>query len=200
MEHVFEAAPSGRSKCRGCKRLIGKGETRFGERMPNPFADGEMTQWFHPLCAAYKRPEALLEAIAATAEALDDRERLENEANQTLGYPRLPRLTGAERASSGRARCRHCRQAIAKSDWRIPLEFFNDGMINAGGFIHATCAAAYFDTGNDTDDDTGNVFDRLLHFSEDLSDADAEDLRLAVERASETRGRAFESRRDRQGR
>ncbi len=176
VEHVFEAAPSGRSKCRGCKRLIGKGETRFGERMPNPFADGEMTQWFHPLCAAYKRPEALLEAIAATAEALDDRERLESEANQTLGYPRLPRLTGAERASSGRARCRHCRQAIAKSDWRIPLEFFNDGMINAGGFIHATCAAAYFDT--------QEVFDRLLHFSEDLSDADAEDLRLAVERAS----------------
>ena len=32
-----------------------RGELRFGERLPNPFAEGEMTVWFHPLCAAYKR-------------------------------------------------------------------------------------------------------------------------------------------------
>ena len=52
MPHVFEPAPTGRAKCRGCGRAIAKGELRFGERLPNPFAEGEMTLWFHPLCAA----------------------------------------------------------------------------------------------------------------------------------------------------
>ncbi len=56
MPHVFEPAPTGRAKCRGCGRPIEKGEARFGERIPNPFAEGETTLWFHPLCAAYKRP------------------------------------------------------------------------------------------------------------------------------------------------
>ena len=65
MPHTFEPAASGRSKCRGCGRAIGRGELRFGERLANPFAEGaEMTLWFHPLCAAYKRPESMLEAIA----------------------------------------------------------------------------------------------------------------------------------------
>jgi Poly(ADP-ribose) polymerase and DNA-Ligase Zn-finger region len=52
--HLFELAASGRSKCRGCNQPIRRGELRFGERLPNPFGGGEMTLWFHPLCAAYK--------------------------------------------------------------------------------------------------------------------------------------------------
>ena len=35
-------------KCRGCGRPIARGELRFGERLPNAFAEGEMTVWFHP--------------------------------------------------------------------------------------------------------------------------------------------------------
>ena len=31
MAHVFESAPTGRAKCRGCGQPIGKGEIRFGE-------------------------------------------------------------------------------------------------------------------------------------------------------------------------
>ena len=56
MAHVFEPAASGRAKCRGCGQALPKGEVRFGEKLANPFAEGEMTHWFHPLCAAYKRP------------------------------------------------------------------------------------------------------------------------------------------------
>ena len=41
-EHSFEVAPSGRSKCRGCGDAIARGEVRFGERLPNPFGEGDM--------------------------------------------------------------------------------------------------------------------------------------------------------------
>ena len=65
MPHVFELASTGRAKCRGCGEPIARGELRFGERLANPFADNrEMTLWFHPVCAAYKRGESLLEALA----------------------------------------------------------------------------------------------------------------------------------------
>ncbi len=67
MPHVIEPATSGRAKCRGCGERIAKDELRFGERLPNPFAEGEMTLWFHPLCGAYKRPQPLLEALGETA-------------------------------------------------------------------------------------------------------------------------------------
>src|SRR5262245_58246039 len=63
MPHVFEPASSGRAKCRGCGNQIEKGTLRFGERIPNPYAEGETTLWFHPVCAAYKRPEAMLETL-----------------------------------------------------------------------------------------------------------------------------------------
>ena len=64
-EHVSELAPSGRSKCRSCGNGIAKESIRFGEVMPNPFGDGNMTQWHHPQCAAFRRPEPLLEALLA---------------------------------------------------------------------------------------------------------------------------------------
>jgi hypothetical protein len=56
MPHVFEVASTGRAKCRGCGEPIQRGDTRFGERLPNPYGEGEMTLWFHPRCAAFKRP------------------------------------------------------------------------------------------------------------------------------------------------
>src|SRR3954470_9504406 len=106
--HTFEPAASGRSKCRGCGRALQKGELRFGERLPNPFGEGEMTLWFHPLCAAYKRPEAMLEALGQPAGGEPDRDALERAAQQTLSQARLRRIDGAERAK-GQATCRHCR-------------------------------------------------------------------------------------------
>ena len=98
MAHVFENAPTGRAKCRGCGELIGKGEIRFGERLPNPFAEGEMTLWFHPMCAAYKRPDPMLEALAASTGEVADREKLEFAAKRSMAHRRLERIDGAERA------------------------------------------------------------------------------------------------------
>jgi hypothetical protein len=173
MGHVLEPAASGRSRCRGCARAIGKGELRFGERMPNPFADeGDSTLWFHPRCAAYKRPEPFLEALAEHGAALDDRERLEAEARRGIELRRLPRIDGAERASSGRAACRSCRAPIAKDTWRIRLVYFEDGRFVPGGFVHASCASGHFGT--------ALLLERVVCFAPDLEEA-APDERAELE-------------------
>ena len=172
MPHVIERAPTGRAKCRGCGGKIASGELRFGERLPNPFADdeAEMTHWFHVPCAAYTRPEPFLETIATTTETVADRVSLEHEARLGAEHRRLPRVRAAERAATARAACRQCKEPIAKDAWRIALMYYEDGRFVPSGFIHATCAATYLET---TD-----VAARLRHFSPALS---GEDLAAALE-------------------
>jgi hypothetical protein len=174
MAHVIEPASSGRSKCRGCDRKIAKDELRFGEREPNPFGDGEMTLWFHLLCAAFKRPEPFREALQdpETQPQVADADRLLATADFGIAHRRLPRVNGAERASTGRARCRHCREPIAKNDWRIPLVFFEEVRFQPSGFIHASCAAGYLET--------TEILDRVAHFSPELEPDDLGDLAAAV--------------------
>jgi hypothetical protein len=174
MPHTFEPAASGRSKCRGCGRAIGRGELRFGERLANPFAEGaEMTLWFHPLCAAYKRPESMLEAIAEAPSDLPDRAVLEAAARAGIAQERLPRLDGVERAK-GQASCRHCHEAIPRGEWRIRLAFFEDGRFNPAGFVHLACSRDYFQG--------AGVLERALHFSADLGEADRAEVRSILDR------------------
>lgn len=174
MAHLIEPATTARAKCRGCGERIAAGTLRFGEVLPNPFADGEMTHWFHLDCGAFKRPEAFLEALAARTEPLPDQERLEAEARSGIAHERLTRMSGAERASSGRAQCRSCRTTIDKNAWRIALVFYEDGRFAPAGFIHARCAAPYFET--------ADVLPRLRHFSPDLADPDLAELQAEISR------------------
>src|SRR5688572_26850584 len=133
MPNTFEPASSGRAKCRGCGRAIAQGELRFGERLPNPFGEGEMTLWFHLLCAAYKRPEPFLQTLGETKENIPGLEVLERAAQASSAHRRLPRIDGAERAPSSQAKCRHCREAIEKGSWRIKLVFYEEGRFSPGG-------------------------------------------------------------------
>jgi len=128
-----------------------------------------MTVWFHPTCAAYKRPEPLLQALGETLEYVPDRERLERAARSSLAHRRLPRIDGAERAPSGQAKCRSCRQPIVRGSWRIRLVFYEEGRFSPGGFLHLNCRKAYFET--------NDVSDQVLHFSSDLSEGEREELR-----------------------
>src|SRR5258706_14952642 len=173
MPNVFEPAASGRAKCRGCSRAIAKGEIRFGERLPNPFADGEMTIWFHPWCAAYKRPDPLLQALAETSEQVPERDHLERAARSQLARRRLPRISGAERAPGGQAKCRSCREPIERGGWRIRLVFYEDGQFAPGGFVHLACRKTYFET--------DDILAPLLHFSPGLSDAERAELKQACD-------------------
>jgi hypothetical protein len=171
MPHVIELASSARAKCRGCGERIASGELRFGERLPNPFAEGEaeMTHWFHLLCAVYRRPEPVIETLnATTVDLVPHRDDLLREARLGVEHHRLPRLSTAERASSGRAACRSCREPIAKDTWRISLVFYEDGRFTPAGFVHIACAPTYFET--------PDIMSRVKHFSPALTDADLADL------------------------
>jgi hypothetical protein len=168
MPHVFEPAPTGRAKCRGCGLPIDKGAIRFGERIPNPFAEGETTLWFHPLCGAYKRPEAMLEALAQPPTDVPGVDALERAARGNSAQRRLPRISGAERAPTGQAKCRHCHEPIPRGAWRIRLVFYEEGRFSPAGFVHLTCRGDYFET--------SDILAPLLHFSPDLSDEERADL------------------------
>ena len=181
MPHVFEPASSGRSKCRGCDQFIQRGDLRFGERLPNPFGDGEITQWYHPLCAAYKRPEPVLQALRAAPQNVPDPGGLECAALGSLAHHRLPRIDGAERARSGQAKCRSCRQQIERGEWRIRLVFYEEGRFSPGGFVHFSCSQAYFETW-----DIGN---QVLHFSSALSPEEREELKREIGKARDVPAR-----------
>ncbi len=124
-----------------------------------------------PLCAAYKRPETMLEALVQSASAVPHREALERAAHATLARPRLPRIDGAERAK-GQATCRQCRKPIPRGAWRIRLASFKEGQFTPLGYIHLACAKDYFET--------ADIVEHVLHFSTALGDADREELRSAL--------------------
>ena len=168
MPHVIDTAATGRSKCRGCGGKIAASELRFGESVPNPFADGETTHWFHVECGALKRPGPFLEALPGAAQPVPERERLEAEARRGLKHERLQRIDGAERAPTGRAQCRHCREAIGKDSWRIRLVFYEDGRFQPAGYVHVRCAAPYFGT--------ADVLARVRRFAPGLGDEDVAQL------------------------
>lgn len=176
MPHVIEKAPTGRAKCRGCGEKIAGGELRFGESLPNPFAEGETLHWFHLDCGALKRPEPFQEALGAQAVPLPEQERLASLAREGTEHPRLPRLSGAERDPSGRAQCRHCRQKIEKGAWRLALVFYEEGRFSPAGSLHAACTAGYFDT--------RDVLGRLARLSPGLTGAELQELEAEIAKPS----------------
>lgn len=184
MPHLIQPAATSRSKCRGCGERIAAGELRFGESLPNPFAEGETVHWFHVECGAFKRPEPFLQALEARPEPVEDAERLEAEARRGLAHRRLPRIDGAERDPSGRAQCRSCRQAISKGAWRISLVFHEEGQFSPAGSLHLGCAPAYFET--------SDVLGRLRRFSKGLSEADLGEIAAGLADAGPAQSRGPE--------
>jgi hypothetical protein len=169
---VIQPAPTGRAKCRGCGKKIEAGELRYGDAVPNAFGEGEALHWFHLLCGAYKRPEPFLAALGERTEPLENSERLAEAARFGVEHRRLPRIDGAERAPTGRARCRSCKEAIAQNAWRITLVFFEEWRFVPSGSIHPRCASDYFET--------IDVIPRIRHFSPDLTEADLKEIDLEL--------------------
>ncbi|MEO6601395.1 MAG: hypothetical protein ABIQ16_16070 [Polyangiaceae bacterium] len=144
MPSVIERATTGRAKCRACSQPIAKGDERFGEALPNAYGEGESLFWFHLRCAACSRPESVLPVLEHSPGALSEREALVSLVRDGIANPRLSRIAKAERATSGRARCRHCRDLIEQGALRLSLQMFEEGRFNPIGTIHATCAVHYF--------------------------------------------------------
>jgi len=168
----IQPAPTGRAKCRGCGNTIAKGELRFGETGPNSYGEGEATSWFHVACAALMRPDKLEPVLQTFAEELPERAWLSETVREGLAHQRLPRLVRVERASSGRATCRSCRELIQKGDWRFALQMFEEGRPNPIGTIHVACAEAYFGT--------ADVLGRAQRLTSDLSQVDSAELEKAL--------------------
>jgi hypothetical protein len=175
MPHLFEYAPTGRAKCRGCGHAIAARTLRFGERVPNPFGDEgtETTRWYHVTCAALTRPEAFLRTLPETSEPIEQRDALEREAALGAAHERLSRARGAGRAPTGRAACRSCREPIAKDAWRISLAYYEDGRFVPAGYVHTGCARAYFGT--------FDLLFRLGHFSPGLNEAEFREISAEIE-------------------
>jgi hypothetical protein len=169
-------APTARSKCRGCGKSIDKGVLRFGEADVNPFGEGETQRWFHLECAALKRPERFGAALESATDA-PEREKLAELVKSGLEHPRLVRILRAERAPSGRAHCRHCREIIDKGALRVALEIWEDGRFSPMGSIHARCAPSYFGT--------RDVMPRIRHHSPELPAAELAELTELVATAPE---------------
>ena len=96
---------------------------------------------------------------------------LERAARGNAAQRRLPRIDGAERAPSGQAKCRQCKQKIEKGAWRIKLVFFEEGRFAPSGSIHLDCRTDYFER--------HDVLAPLLHFSPDLTDDERAELSRA---------------------
>src|SRR6478735_3159228 len=143
MASVIERASTGRARCRACGQAIAKGEERFGEALSNAYAEGESLFWFHLRCAACSRPESLLAVLEQGQAAPAEASELMALVREGIAQPRLSRIFRAERASSGRARCRHCRELIQQGAWRLALHAFEEGRFNSIGTIHARCAVHY---------------------------------------------------------
>ena len=132
-----------------------------------------MTLWFHPLCAAYKRPQPLLELLEQTTESVADQENLRRTALGSITHPRIPRIDGAEKSRSGQAKCRHCHEPILRESWRIRIVFYDEGRFAPGGYVHLGCRTAYFET--------DEVLEPVLHFSPTLSETERAELIRAFE-------------------
>jgi Poly(ADP-ribose) polymerase and DNA-Ligase Zn-finger region len=167
----IQAAPTGRAKCRGCGETIAKGELRFGESGASSYGEGETTSWFHLSCAALMRPDKLGPVLESSTEPLPEQAWLAECVRAAGEHPRLARMTRVERASSGRAHCRSCRELIAKGDFRFALQTFEEGRPTPLGTIHVECAEAYFGT--------ADVLARARRLTE-LSEADAAELERAL--------------------
>lgn len=144
MPDVLEPAPSGRAKCRACGDTIPKGELRYGEEVTNPFTEGLTTIWFHLDCGALRRPDKTRALLLESTATILDREALMAEAELAIAHPRLCRIARAERAPSGRAHCRHCKELIQNGSLRFALEIFDEGRFNPMGYLHVGCSRDYF--------------------------------------------------------
>lgn len=173
MSANIEVASTGRAKCRACGRAIAKGELRLGEKLPNPFAEGEMSYWFHLECGAYRRAEAFVAALADAEVTLPNRDELLAVAELGVEHSRLCRIAAAQRAPSGRARCRQCRESIAKESWRLSLDIFQEGRFDPIGFIHLGCQRDYFGTGESRR--------HISRAAAELSTADRDEILSALE-------------------
>jgi hypothetical protein len=120
------------------------------------------------------RPVAFLSVLDSGDTELEHRDSLRRLAEEGAAHPRLPRLSRAERAASGRAQCRLCREPIEKGKFRLALQMFEDGRMASIGSIHLECAEAYFGS--------AAVMERVLRLTPSLALSDVAEIQEGLAR------------------
>jgi hypothetical protein len=177
MANVIEEAKSGRATCRTCRQKIDKGTLRFGEETPNQFdaEGGTSHMWHHLLCAAQKKGALLKPVLDAYTGEVPNRAELEaaiaNPPKSSGGGGPKAAYPYAERASTGRSKCIHCDEPIAKDEWRVAVEREVDtGTFTRSGpgYLHPKCAI----------EQTGDaaLLEKVKANSAGLAEADAAEL------------------------
>jgi hypothetical protein len=149
MAHVIEAAKSGRSTCRSCQQLIEKAALRFGVETQG-FDGNPGHVWHHLACAAKKLPAQVRETLPVFTGEIPN--RAEIDALLSAAPEKAPAAEKtypfAERASTGRAKCMECENAIEKGTFRIGVERDIEvmGVMRKGpGYYHPACAKSLGD-------------------------------------------------------
>jgi poly [ADP-ribose] polymerase 1 len=146
MPHKVEPAPTGRATCRGCKQAIAKGALRFAEEFQSPYSEegGTSFRYWHVSCAAKKLANEVGEALARFDGPIDDRESIDAVLRENV----RPETPYAERAGSGRARCRGCNTPIKKDELRVAFERMFDspmGPQKGAAYAHPRCVSRYLE-------------------------------------------------------
>ena len=187
--YIIEGARSSRSRCKTCRRGIDKDTLRLGILIEGPYGTGYM--WHHLRCAASRRFEQVAEAYEQEAwnnakvppenvPPLEKLEKLHEQADQQRKERK--QLPYAERAPSGRARCKQCNEIIEKGSMRVVLgrtvEFGNQ-VRTAPINVHPRCVAEALQQEDCAIEAEG--FAGGLHSnSRDLSAEDLQDLLSAI--------------------
>lgn len=179
--YLIEKARSGRSKCRTCRRKIDKDTLRIGVLLEGPYGTGYL--WHHLNCAARRRFDDVEAAYEQSAwdpsvevPALEELAKLKEVAEKRRAEKK--EAPWAERAKTGRSKCKHCDELIAKDSWRVILdrvvEFFGQerrGPVN----IHPHCVAAELQS-PDCPTEVEGFFDALRENTPDIDEKELDEL------------------------
>lgn len=177
MAHLVEVAKTGRATCRGCGAKVEKGVLRFGEEVPNVFAEegGTAHRYWHLVCAAKKMANELRDTLQSFADEVPERAALDALIAEHV-HPDYPY---AERAPNGRARCRVCQEGIKKDQLRVVFERAFDagmGMTRSAGYMHAACTMRY----GDAEKLGREALSAMLRAHSKISAADVEEVVVAL--------------------
>jgi poly [ADP-ribose] polymerase len=146
MAHKIEPAPTGRAACRGCKETIAKGVLRFCEEFTNPYSTeaGPSYRYWHLACAATKLANELGRVLPTYEGEIEGRASIE----ALIGENLRPEIPYAERAPSGRARCRACDVGIKKDELRVVFERTFEGPMGPQKghvYAHPACVGRFLE-------------------------------------------------------
>lgn len=170
MEDVIEASPSGRAKCRGCKKAIAKGDIRFGETYASAFgSDGEAIRYWHLVCAADKLASRIKPLLAGFTGVIPNRAEVDlalEGAGKKVGKGAKAPYPYAEISPNARARCMLCGDVIDKSTIRIAVERESETpsgmMVRGPGYLHPLCAVPWSQDSEEYADDTEAFVAKVL--------------------------------------